>query len=207
MRAPSQAIGRLDSSATTTFPAASRKSISKGAFFTRTIVPPAITFTESPASSTFKTGGAGSAITAQEKSFGKFPSGATLTRKTSSRTAVMRTLALPAVSSTPSLSFVTCCTLPTCCHPSATQVAAKDKQAAHIARKRPVFPNMTSSVRFPRAARRVSGGEPLLKKRRSFCAFQATPHGVHHAAPEPVTWTVKREPVGQVNLARKGFHF
>ena len=58
-------------------------------------------------SSTLTAGGSGDSITAQEKSLGKVPFGATRTRNTPSRNAVTRTFAVPAVSSTPSFSLST----------------------------------------------------------------------------------------------------
>jgi hypothetical protein len=58
-------------------------------------------------SSILRVGGSGDSMSAQEKSFGKDPSGATRTRKTPSRKTVTRTFAVPAANSTPSFSFST----------------------------------------------------------------------------------------------------
>src|SRR5580700_8807976 len=106
----------------------------------------------------------------------------------------MRTLALPALSSTPSGSFSTCCTVPRCCQPSANagaQVAATANRARVATRA-----SMTFNV-LPRCAilclsfdyRNLQAddvlalrSQPLFKESGGFSSLDAAPHGVQHAA-------------------------
>src|SRR5690348_6204551 len=166
-------------------------------------------------SSMLLAGGSGDSITAQEKSLGKEPRGASRTRMMPSRNAVMRSLADPAVSSTPSLSFSTRCTFPMCCQPSpaaALMPSAQNRRmlAAHLARR-----DMVSlSLRRPREYFRSTGctpaeklagqtrlcREPLFKKIGSFSAFNTPAYCVHHAALCCSVLSVKGQPVRNVDF-------
>src|SRR6266403_2901726 len=164
-------------------------------------------------SSIFTVGGSGDSITAQEESFGNAPVGARRTRKTPSRKAVMRTLAAPAVSSTPSLSFSTRWTLPTCCQPWATTAPPLRAQASRpipMCRATPVISTLPGMRKKRRTIKRVSypcsydaasSGEPLFEKCRCLCAFDAAPDGIQHAASRRFSAAVKTEPIRQIDFA------
>ena len=110
-------------------------------------------------SSIFTVGGSGDSITAQEESFGNAPVGARRTRKTPSRKAVMRTLAAPAVSSTPSFSFSTRWTFPTCCQPCATTAPPLRAQASRpipMCRATPVISTLPGMRKKRRTIKGVS---------------------------------------------------
>src|SRR6266478_3492036 len=213
MRWASKAMGKVDSSARRMFPPASAKRMSKGAFWTTTVVLAAAMRTSVLESSIFTAGGCGVSITAQEKSFGKLPCGATRTRTIPSLNAVMRIFARPAVSSTPSLSFSTRCTVPRCCQPSAEACAAHRPSASRArlrrfaktsmnfspvceARGLTILPEGTLGARFSRGA---SSRQPVLEKRGSLGAFDAAAHRVHHAAAQE-SIAIECEPVGNVQF-------
>src|SRR5882762_9230429 len=104
--------------------------MSKGDFWTSTEPLPTVIFSSFLESTRLGTGGCGVPMTAQDESLGKLPRGATRTRITLSLNAVIRTLARPAVSSTPSFSFSTRCTAPMCCQPWAQTPVAQNAKAS-----------------------------------------------------------------------------
>src|SRR5581483_11979013 len=150
-------------------------------------------------------------MTAQEKSLGKTPDGATRTRTIALLKAVMRTLALPARSSTPSGSFSTLVTLPMCCQPCAAAPPETTSKTQNHAIQTKCRTNL--DVCSSESDRRLVGGqaartgEPLFKKRRRFRAFHAAADGVHHAAVEDIPASVKSEPVRKIKLPRLALHF
>src|SRR3984893_11349191 len=207
-RAPSHAIGRVGSSESRRRPAASAKRMSRGDFCTITVVPPARMRSSVFASSIFTGGRSGVSITAQEESLEKVPRGATRTRITPSRNAVMRTRARPAAKATPSLSFSTRSTAPTCCQPSAdAQVHQRSAPREAKARRstNPTIPVLPRRLILPRLSISWptwgvrSSGKPILKERGSFCSLDAASDGVHYAAANDFG-TVKRQPVGEVHI-------
>src|SRR5262249_10354840 len=88
-----------------------------------------------------------------------------------------------------------------CCQPCARELAAPATKIARNTRRRRTYPSIKTSVRFSAPAGTVLGREPLFKERRSFCAFQAPAHGVHHAASQCVARSVESQPVRKVNFA------
>src|SRR6266849_1302732 len=213
MRWASKAMGNAGSSARRVFPPVSAKRMSSGDFWTTTVVLAATMRTSVLESSIFTAGGCGGSITAQEKSFGKLPCGATRTRTIPSLNAVMRTFARPAVSSTPSLSFSTRCTVPRCCQPSAEGCGAHRPSASRArlrrfaktsmnfspvceARGLTILPEGTLGARFSRGA---SSRKPVLEKRGSLGAFDAAAHRVHRAAAQE-SIAIECEPVRNVQF-------
>src|SRR5580704_13071563 len=216
MYVPSQAIGKEGSSARRTLPAKSAKVISRGVFLTMTTTRPAVMRSSFFPSRTLIAGGSGDSITAQEKSLGKEPCGARRTRITPSRKTVMRSLAEPAVSSTPSLRFSTCCTSPICCQPVAAAllplIAESSRVTPHQLARRGMlslspwgwWKNLRLGyARAGQHAWRVSlCCEPFLKKGRSLGAFDTAPHRVHDAALCRAIASVKSQPIRQMQLNR-----
>src|SRR6266478_4172815 len=126
-------------------------------------------------SSNLTGGGWGDSITAQEKSLGKVPLGATRTRNIPSRKAVIRTFADPAASSTPSFNFSTRCTLPRCCQPCAAAVPHPRATATRSIPTRPINPAMNPPGTREAAEKRilhhsvVSSREPLIELHYKCC--------------------------------------
>src|SRR6266404_7234064 len=98
-------------------------------------------------------------MTAQDESLGKLPRGTTRTRKTLSLKTVMRTLARPAVSSTPSFNFSTRCTAPMCCQPWAQTPVAQNAKASKDRAERLAKKSMKiiSYMLFPSRPYRTEG--------------------------------------------------
>src|SRR5215472_4274026 len=216
-------MGKRGSSASKTFPDTSEKVTSKGDLMTNTSTAPAVIFTSFCPSRIWTrllASGKGAPARAHEKSLGKCPLGATRTRIMPLETRVIRTLALPAVSSAPSwmpsLNTSTRSTLPMCCQPWASIPVLPIAQSSI-----PVPSRRTSSLMsillmvskgcrlhavegFTKNLRRspvVSSGKPLLEKRRRFRSFHPSPYSIHHATVDRTVALIETKPIRQVELA------
>src|SRR6266852_6909980 len=206
-------MGRVGSSARSTWPSASAKFTSRGDFCTMTTTRPVVSRSSFFASSIFTDGGSGASTTAHEESLGKVPWGATRTRITPSRKAVMRTFARPEDSSTPSLSFSTRCTAPACCQPSADaelQQAAAASSITATCRRRPALEFLPeggiSCLHFICffGSRGIfclpdSRGQPRFKEGGGLGSLDAAPNGVHHTAARGL-FSIERQPIGKMQI-------